>query len=113
MSLTNFKRTKYTLPDLPYDYNALEPVISAEIMEIHHKKHHSAYISNLNDALDSFEDARIKNDLAKQVSLQSKINFNGGGNINHSIFWKNLCPIKDAHGKPSGNLLDLKCACFL
>lgn len=100
------KRSKFTLPDLPYDYNALEPVISAEIMQIHHQKHHAAYVSNLNSALDKFEEARSKDDLNSQVSLQSQIKFNGGGNINHSIFWKNLCPLKDAKGEPHGLLAD-------
>ena len=99
-----FKRFKFTLPDLPYDYNALEPVISTEIMKIHHQKHHSAYVSNLNIALEKFEEAHAKDDLVTQVSLQSQIKFNGGGNINHSIFWKNLCPPKDAHGEPHGPL---------
>ena len=100
------KRSKFTLPDLPYDYNALEPVISAEIMQIHHQKHHAAYVSNLNVALDKFEEARSKDDLNVQVALQSQIKFNGGGNINHSIFWKNLCPAKDAKGEPHGPLAD-------
>lgn len=101
-----FKRTKFTLPDLPYDYNALEPVISAEIMQIHHQKHHAAYVSNLNVALEKFEEARAKDDLSTQVSLQSQIKFNGGGNINHSIFWKNLCPPKDSRGMPHGPLAE-------
>ena len=100
------KRTKFTLPDLPYDFNALEPVISAEIMQIHHQKHHAAYVSNLNLALEKFEEARSKDDLNTQVALQSQIKFNGGGNINHSIFWKNLCPPKDAKGEPNGPLAD-------
>lgn len=101
-SATIFKRNKYTLPDLPYDYNALEPVISAEIMQIHHQKHHAAYVSNLNVSLEKFEEARVKDDLNTQVALQSQIKFNGGGNINHSIFWKNLCPPKDCRGEPTG-----------
>lgn len=101
-----FKRSKFTLPDLPYDYNALEPVISAEIMQIHHQKHHAAYVSNLNIALDKFEEARVKSDLSTQIALQSQIKFNGGGNINHSIFWKNLCPPKHAKGEPHGPLAD-------
>jgi superoxide dismutase, Fe-Mn family len=103
---TIFKRNKYTLPDLPYDYNALEPVISAEIMQIHHQKHHAAYVSNLNVSLEKFEEARVKDDLNTQVALQSQIKFNGGGNINHSIFWKNLCPPKDCHGEPTGMTID-------
>lgn len=98
-------RSKYTLPDLPYDYNALEPVISAEIMQIHHQKHHQAYINNLNLALEKMEAAESKQDLQALVTLQQQIKFNGGGNLNHSIFWKNLCPPNKAKGKPSGNAL--------
>lgn len=98
-----FKRSKYTLPDLPYDYGALEPVISGEIMQLHHSKHHAAYVNNLNSALERFEEATGKGDLSTQVALQSQIKFNGGGNLNHSIFWRNLCPVKDAHGEPHGN----------
>lgn len=96
-------RSKYTLPDLPYDYNALEPVISAEIMQLHHQKHHQAYINNLNIALEKFDAAKSSNDLNAVVALQSQIKFNGGGDLNHSIFWKNLCPPKQAQGEPSGN----------
>ena len=100
----SFKRTKYTLPDLPYDFNALEPVISSEIMQIHHQKHHAAYVTKLNVALEKFEEARAKDDLNSQVALQAQIKFNGGGNINHSIFWKNLCPPKDCRGEPQGKV---------
>ncbi len=98
------KRFKYTLPDLPYDFNALEPVISSEIMQIHHQKHHATYVTNLNFALDRFEEASQKGDLPAQIALQAQIRFNGGGNLNHSIFWKNLCPVKDAKGAPRGAL---------
>lgn len=99
-------RTKFTLPDLPYDYNALEPVISADIMKIHHQKHHQAYVTNLNAALEKFEDAKASNNLDKQVFLQSQIKFNGGGNLNHTIFWQNLCSPKDASDGPSGSLAE-------
>jgi superoxide dismutase len=95
-------RSIFTLPDLPYDYNALEPVISADIMKVHHQKHHAAYVNNLNLALEKFDMAKAKIDLPTQVALQSQIKFNGGGNINHTIFWKNLCPVKDAKGEPTG-----------
>lgn len=96
------RRSKYTLPDLPYDYNALEPVISAEIMQLHHQKHHQAYVNNLNAALERSEQAQSKNDLATVLTQQPQIKFNGGGHLNHSIFWKNLCPPKQAKGHPSG-----------
>ncbi len=98
--------TSYKLPDLPYDYDALEPVISAEIMQLHHQKHHQAYINNLNQVLEKYHEAEAKNDMPKAVSLQPSIRFNGGGHINHSLFWENLCPPKNALGKPSGQVLE-------
>ena len=80
-------KTTYQLPELPYDFNALEPVISAEIMELHYSKHHKAYVTNLNTALEKYHEAESKNDVASMISLQGSIKFNGGGHINHSIFW--------------------------
>lgn len=91
---------EYKLPALPYDFNALEPVISAEIMSLHYNKHHQAYVTNLNKALEQYAEAQAKNDLAKIVELQSAIKFNGGGNINHSIFWTNLAPQSKNGGQP-------------
>lgn len=81
----------YKLPELPYDFNALEPVISAEIMELHYSKHHKGYVTNLNTALEKYHEAESKNDVAEMIALQSAIKFNGGGHINHSIFWTILC----------------------
>ena len=89
-------RRKHTLPDLPYDYNALEPVISAEIMQIHHQKHHATYVTNLNTFEEKVEDAKQKGDVAAMIALQPQIRFNGGGHINHSIFWTNLAPVSRA-----------------
>jgi superoxide dismutase, Fe-Mn family len=97
-------KTSYQLPDLPYDFSALEPVISAEIMELHFTKHHKGYVTNLNAALEKYDEAESKKDMAAMVSLQSAIKFNGGGHINHSIFWTILCPKKEAKGKPHGDL---------
>jgi superoxide dismutase, Fe-Mn family len=88
---------QYELPPLPYDFNALEPVISAEIMRLHYEKHHKTYVTNLNKALEQYQEASNKNDLAQMIALQSAIKFNGGGNVNHSIFWTNLAP-KDKGG---------------
>ncbi len=102
-------RTKYTLPDLPYDYNALEPYISAEIMQLHHQKHHQAYVNNLNVVLEKMRTADSKNDLNSIVTLQQQIKFNGGGDLNHSIFWKNLCPPKQAKAQPEGMLIQKYC----
>lgn len=96
---------KFTLPNLPYDYNALEPVISAEIMQVHHQKHHNAYVTNLNVALEKYALAEEKEDLETMISLQSAIRFNGGGHINHSIFWTNLAPQGKGGGEmPKGEL---------
>lgn len=97
-------RSKYTLPDLPYDYSALEPIVSRDIMKIHHQKHHQAYVNNLNAALEKFSSATETNDLSTQALLTAQINFNGGGHLNHSIFWKNLCPPEKCIGKPNGEL---------
>ena len=97
----------FTLPDLPYDLNALEPVISAEIMNLHYHKHHNTYVTNLNKALEQYEEAVSKNDLAAQIALQSALKFNGGGHINHSIFWTNLAPKGKGGGEaPTGALAD-------
>lgn len=68
-----------SLPDLPYDYGALEPAISGEIMELHHQKHHQAYVTNYNKALEQLEGAIAKGDASAVVKLQSAIKFNGGG----------------------------------
>jgi len=97
-------RSKATLPDLPYDYNALEPVISAEIMQIHHSKHHNAYVTNFNVANEKLAEAVAKGCPSSTIALQPAVRFNGGGHINHSIFWQNLCPVKQS-GEPSSELM--------
>ncbi|RGB33530.1 mitochondrial Mn-superoxide dismutase [Rhizophagus diaphanus] len=107
-SSTSFtvKRSKYTLPDLPYDYNALEPIISADIMKVHHEKHHQAYVNGLNVAEEKFEQALKDKDVKSQIALQPALKFNGGGHINHSLFWTNLAPKKEGGGEPpKGELL--------
>ncbi|KXX78788.1 Superoxide dismutase [Mn], mitochondrial [Madurella mycetomatis] len=91
-NLTKMGLTTHSLPQLPYAYDALEPHISAQIMELHHSKHHQAYVTNLNKALESHVAAVAANDVAAQIALQQAIKFNGGGHINHSLFWKNLAP---------------------
>nr|QBR98217.1 Mn superoxide dismutase [Diaphanosoma celebensis] len=96
-------RRLHTLPDLPYDYNALEPIVSAEIMQLHHGKHHAAYVANLNVVEEKFQEAQAKNDLKTMITLGPALRFNGGGHINHSIFWHNLSP--NGGGKPEGELM--------
>jgi Fe-Mn family superoxide dismutase len=91
---------QYQLPPLPYDFGALEPAISAEIMQLHYTKHHQTYVNNLNKALEQYAEAQQKQDLATMESLLSAIKFNGGGHINHSIFWTNLSPKKENGGRP-------------
>lgn len=98
---------QYTLPQLPYALDALEPVISAEIMSLHYNKHHAAYVANLNKALEQYEAVDKKNDVAAMIALQSAIKFNGGGHVNHSIFWTNLAPKSAGGGQaPEGPLAE-------
>jgi len=94
----------YTLPDLPYDYAALEPHISGKIMELHHGKHHQAYVTGANTALEQLAEARDKGDLTWVNQLEKNLAFNLGGHINHSIFWQNMSP--NGGGEPTGALLD-------
>lgn len=94
-------RSKCTLPELQYDYKALEPVISREIMALHHGKHHAAYVTNYNAAEEKLQAAISKGDVNGVTSLLQALKFNGGGHINHTIFWKNLSP---CGGSVSGTL---------
>merc|ERR1712098_720895 len=105
MASTSFVRGKATLPDLPYDYGALEPSISGKIMELHHKNHHQTYVNSFNAATEQLQAAEHKQDIAAQIALQPLINFHGGGHINHTLFWENLAPSKNGGGgEPSGAL---------
>jgi Fe-Mn family superoxide dismutase len=92
----------YTLPDLPYDYAALEPHISARIMQLHHDKHHNTYVTGANTALDQLAEARDKGDLSNINKLERDLAFNLGGHVNHSIFWTNMSP--DGGDKPTGEI---------
>ena len=92
----------YTLPELDYDYAALAPHISATIMELHHSKHHKAYVDGANTALEKLAEAREKNDFANINKLQKDLAFHLGGHTNHSIFWKNLTP--GSEERPTGEL---------
>ena len=90
---------KHTLPDLSYDYNAIEPVVSAETMAIHHSKHHNTYVTNLNVALEKLDAAVSAGDVSAIVGLEGALKFNGGGHINHTLFWENLCSKDDSELK--------------
>ncbi|WP_028707901.1 superoxide dismutase [Propionicicella superfundia] len=92
----------YTLPDLDYDYGALAPHIAPEIMQLHHDKHHAAYVAGANTALEKLEEARATGDFGAVPKLEKDLAFNLGGHINHSVFWKNMSP--DGGGEPTGEL---------
>jgi len=90
--LSSLSGSKHTLPDLSYDYNALEPVISAETMELHHSKHHNTYVTNLNATIEKIDSAMTAGDVSATIALQGALKFNGGGHLNHCLFWENLSP---------------------
>jgi superoxide dismutase, Fe-Mn family len=101
----------FTLPDLPYDFNPLEPYIDARTMEIHHGKHHQAYIDNLNKALEKAPALKgktieqIVSDLnSAPAEVRTAIRNHGGGHYNHSLFWKAMSP--SGGGRLTGDLLD-------
>lgn len=102
----------YSLPSLPYDYHALEPVISRDIMTLHHTKHHQSYVDKLNAALDGVEHSQDISELLKSISQlpedkQQAVRNHGGGHFNHSLFWQCMSP--DGGGEPMGSLAeDLK-----
>jgi superoxide dismutase, Fe-Mn family len=98
----------FTLPDLPYAYDALEPTIDARTMEIHHSKHHQAYVDNANKALEGTEwaDSSVESVLASLAAMpaeiQAAVRNNAGGHANHSLFWTIMSP--DGGGEPEGEL---------
>jgi Fe-Mn family superoxide dismutase len=96
--------TRYKLPDLPYDYGALEPHISGAIMELHHGKHHKTYVEGANKAIDQLLEARHREDFSEIAALQRSLAFNVSGHVLHSLFWQNLAP--RAGGKPTGALAE-------
>jgi len=94
----------YTLPDLPYDYSALAPAITPEILELHHAKHHAAYVKGANDTLEQIAELRDKDQVTPTslVGLEKTYAFNLSGHVLHSIFWQNLSP--DGGDRPDGAL---------
>lgn len=102
----------FTLPALPYAFNALEPHIDARTMEIHHGKHHNAYVTNLNGAIAGTDAEKLSiEDICKNVSKYPvAVRNNGGGHYNHSLFWTLMAP--DSGGNPTGALADAINAAF-
>ncbi|MEU4089297.1 superoxide dismutase [Streptomyces aureus] len=96
----------YVLPDLPYDYAALEPAITGEILELHHARHHAAYVKGANDTLEQLAELRDREEItpASLVGLEKTFAFNLSGHVLHSIFWQNLSP--DGGDRPDGALAD-------
>ncbi len=92
----------YTLPELPYDLAALEPHYSATVLELHHDKHHAAYVAGANTALDKLDEARASDDYGSINQLQKNLAFHLSGHVLHSMFWENLSP--DGGGEPDGDL---------
>src|SRR6188508_1948552 len=102
----------FELPKLPYEYTALEPHIDARTMEIHHSKHHNAYVTNLNAAVAGTDAEKMSiEDICKNISkYPAPVRNNGGGHYNHSLFWTIMGPNKG--GTPSGALADAINAAF-
>jgi Fe-Mn family superoxide dismutase len=95
----------YELPELPYDYDALEPTIDQRIMEIHHTEHHQTYVDGANNALDEFEEMRESGDFNGVRAAKRDFSFNLSGHVNHTVFWENMSP--DGGGEPEGDLADV------
>lgn len=101
----------FTLPELPYEYDALAPFISSEIQHLHHDKHHQTYVDNLNKALEKYPEWQEKSieEIIKSLNqvpedVRTAVRNNGGGHFNHSMFWQMMAPKKDQ--SPTGTLLD-------
>lgn len=82
----------YRLPELPYDYSALEPHISGRIMELHHDKHHATYVEGANKTLEQLDEARDNADFTRLAAFEKALAFNLSGHILHSLFWQNMMP---------------------
>jgi len=94
----------YSLPDLPYDYSALEPAMTGEILELHHAKHHAAYVKGANETIDRLAEARESNAFGPLNGLEKDLAFHLSGHVLHSLFWQNLSP--DGGDRPDGPLAD-------
>lgn len=102
------KVRSFTLPKLPYDYNALAPYISEEQLKLHHSKHHQAYVNAANVGFEKLDKARQANSDVDMKAALKELSFNIGGHLLHSIFWQNLAPAgKGGGGQPSGEIVDV------
>jgi Fe-Mn family superoxide dismutase len=98
---------RYTLPPLPYDYDALEPAIDEQTMRIHHTKHHAGYVRGLNNALEQLAKARETGDMDMVKHWTQAVSFHGSGHVNHTLFWFCMAPAGDGGGgRPKGHLLE-------
>lgn len=96
---------RYELPPLPYDYDALEPSIDAEIMRLHHDEHHLGYVEGANAALETLEEMRERGDFSDIKSVKRDLSFNLSGHVLHTVFWENMHP--DGGGDPPSDLADV------
>ena len=87
-----------TMKPLPYELGDLEPVISGQIMDLHYGKHHRTYVKNLNDLTEKAQEAAARNDIKSYCQHLSGIKFNGGGHVNHELFWDNMAPVSNGGG---------------
>jgi Fe-Mn family superoxide dismutase len=101
------KIKSFTLPKLPYDYNALAPYISEQQLKLHHDKHHQGYVNGANAAFEKLDKARSENAEIDMKATLKELSFNVGGHILHSIFWENMAPAGKGGGKPGGAVADM------
>jgi len=97
---------EFVLPKLPYAYEALEPVIDAATVTLHHDKHHNAYVAGFNGTLKKIVEAREKGDYASIKALDKDLAFHGSGVVLHNMYWENLCPKAESKEPTSGALLE-------
>ena len=97
---------EYSLPALPYEYNALEPYMDEQTVRTHHDKHHLAYVNGLNKALKDLEDARSRNDYSNIQALEKLLAFHGSGHVLHTLFWESICSASSSREPESGDFLE-------
>ncbi len=97
----------FTLPKLPYDYNALAPYISEQQLKLHHDKHHQAYVNGANAIFEKLDKARSENADVDMKAMLKELSFNVGGHLLHTTFWDNMAPAGKGGGKPGGAVADM------